>query len=290
MPGKPVKRIIITADDLGIDKNINRGIIESFNHGLLKSAALLMNAPETEEGIQLARQNPDLETGIHLSIVEGISLRGIQSTVTDSLSYFSGKICLIRHWKNFLSKYALGKIRFSELEEELELQIRSFLKHFETIPFINGTQHMHLMPGVWNIVFRLAKKYKVKAVRLPGLGRPSKLWLNKRLPFLIPFQLLGERGKSDCRKAGIKYPLDVMGMQYSGKTDESKLLLMLQNIHSDTSEIVMHPGFESMILRNDLPWAYGTFDWDSERKALQSEKVKNYIQDNHIELINFSEL
>ena len=113
---------------------------------------------------------------------------------------------------------------------------------------------MHLMPGVWNIVFRLAKKYKVKAVRLPGLGRPSKLWLNKRLPFLIPFQLLGERGKSDCRKAGIKYPLDVMGMQYSGKTDESKLLLMLQNIHSDTSEIVMHPGFESMILRNDLPW------------------------------------
>ena len=57
MSGKPVKRIIITADDLGIDKNINRGIIESFDKGLLKSAALLMNAPETEEGIQLARKN-----------------------------------------------------------------------------------------------------------------------------------------------------------------------------------------------------------------------------------------
>ena len=290
MSGKPVKRIIITADDLGIDKNINKGIIESYNNGLLKSAALLMNAPETEEGIHLAKQNRGLETGIHLSIVEGISLRGIQSTITDSLSYFSGKICLIRHWKNFIAKYLLGKIDFRELEEELELQIRSFLKHFKTIPFVNGTQHMHLMPGVWRIVIRLAKKYKVQAIRLPGLDRPSKLWLNKRLPFLIPFQLLGERGRSDCRNAGIKYPLNVAGMQYSGQIDESKLLLLLQNVSSDNAEIVMHPGYESMLLRKDLPWAYSTFDWDSERRAIQSEIVKTYIQDNDIELINFSEL
>src|SRR4030043_1128708 len=109
MPEKPVKRIIITADDLGIDKNINKGIIESFNNGLLKSTALLMNAPETDEGIQLARQNPGLETGIHLSIVEGISLRGVPSSITDKLSYFSNKICLIKHWKDFLKKYALRK-------------------------------------------------------------------------------------------------------------------------------------------------------------------------------------
>ncbi len=290
MPVKPAKRIIITADDLGIDKNINRGIIESFSNGLLKSAALLMNAPETDEGIKLAKQYPALETGIHLSIVEGISLRGVQSTITDSLRYFGDNICLIRHWKNFLAKYFLGKIDFQELEEELELQIQSFLTHFETIPFVNGTQHMHLMPGIWKIVFRLAKKYRVKAVRLPGLGRVSKLWLNKRLPFMIPFQLLGERGRSDCRAAGIKYPLDVMGMQFSGHIDESKLLLLLQNVHTDTVEIVMHPGYESMTLRKDLPWAYGTFDWDAERKAIQSEKVKSYVQNHHIELINFSEL
>ncbi|MBN2215304.1 MAG: ChbG/HpnK family deacetylase [Bacteroidales bacterium] len=290
MSEKLVKRVIITADDLGIDKNINKGIIESFKNGLLKSTALLMNAPETEEGIQLARQNPGLETGIHLSIVEGMSLRGIHSTITDSLSYFNGEICLIRDWKNFLKKYFLGKIEFRELEEELELQIQQFLRHFTEIHFLNGTQHMHLMPKVWKIVIKLAKKYNVKAIRLPGFARPSKLWLNKRLPFLIPFQLLGERGRADCRKAGIKYPHDVMGMQFSGKTDESKLLLLLQNMHSSTAEIVMHPGYESMILRKNLPWAYSTFDWDSERKAVQSETVKKYIQDNQIKLIHFSEL
>jgi hypothetical protein len=81
-----------------------------------------------------------------------------------------------------------------------------------------------------------------------------------------------------------------MGMQYSGQIDESKLLLMLRNISATTVEFVMHPGYESMVLRKDLPWAYGTFDWDSERRAIQSDIVKTYIQDNNIELINFSEL
>ena len=81
-----------------------------------------------------------------------------------------------------------------------------------------------------------------------------------------------------------------MGMQYSGHINESRLLLLLENMHSDTAEIVMHPGYESIALRKGLPWAYSTFDWDSERSAIQSEKVKSYIQDNHIELINFSGL
>ncbi|MBN2612093.1 MAG: ChbG/HpnK family deacetylase [Bacteroidales bacterium] len=286
----PVKKVIITADDLGIDSNINKGIIESYKNGLLTSTALLMNVPETNEGIKLAKENPGLETGIHLSIVEGISLRGVHSTTTDNISYFDNKICLTRDWKHLLKKYFTGRLNFTELEEELDLQFCAFLEHFSTIPFVNGTQHMHLMPAVWKIVLKLAKKYDVKAVRLPGLGMPSRLWMNKRLPFLIPFQALGEMHKKDCRKTGIKYPGDVLGLQFSGHTDESKLIFLLENIHSETVEIVMHPGYESMKLRKDLPWAYGVFDWDSERRALQSEKVKNLIKEMNIELINFSKL
>ncbi len=284
------RRIIITADDLGIDSSINKGIIESYKNGVLTSTALLMNVPETHEGITLAKENPGLEVGIHLSIVEGISLRGMESTITDPLTYFDNKICMIRDWKAFLKKYISSKINFHELEEELELQIQSFLRHYNSIPFVNGTQHMHLMPKVWKIILKLAKKYDVKAVRLPGLTMPSKLWLNKRLPFLIPFQLLGELGKRNCRKSGIKYPKDVVGMQYSGKINEIRLLFLLKNIQTETLEIVMHPGYESLKLRDNLPWAYSTFDWDSERKAIQSEKVKEYILKNNIELINFSKL
>lgn len=284
------KRIIVTADDLGIDKKVNNGIIESYKNGILTSTALLMNAPETNEGIKLAQENPGLEVGIHLSIVEGISLRNIESSVTDKIRYFDDHICLIRNWKDFIIKYVLRKINFTDLEEELDLQIETFLKHFPIIPFINGTQHMHLMPKVWDIVFKLAKKYHIKAIRIPGISKPSVLWLNKRLPFLIPFQLLGERAKRDCLQSGIDYPGDILGMQYSGKIDEKRLLFLLSHINGKTTELVMHPGYESKKLRSDLPWAYGTFDWDCERKALQSKEVKDFITKNQIELIKFSEL
>jgi predicted glycoside hydrolase/deacetylase ChbG (UPF0249 family) len=284
------KKIIITADDLGIAREINKGIIESYKNGITTSSALLMNAPYTEEGVEIASENPDLEVGIHLSIVEGISLRGKKSTITDDLRYFDNKLCLIKDWKSFLKLYFLGRINFSELEEELELQIIKFLKHFKNIPFINGTQHMHILPKVWKIIIRLCLKYNIKAVRLPSLEKPSLLWFNKRLPFLIPFQFLGEKARRDLKKTHVKSPNGALGMQYSGKISETVLLKILKNLPNKIVEIVMHPGYESPMLRKRLPWSYTNFDWDTERQALQSEKVKKFLEMHNIKLCRFYDL
>jgi predicted glycoside hydrolase/deacetylase ChbG (UPF0249 family) len=284
------KRIILTADDLGIDPNINKGIIECFHHGFLCSTALLMNAPFTEEGIQLAKQNPGLETGIHLSVVEGISLRAKKSSITDEISYF-GDICLTRNWKEFIKKYFAGRINYAELEEEFELQICRFLGHFQSIPFLNGTQHMHILPKVWKIVLKLAIKYNIKAIRTPSIERPSRLWLNAKFPFLIPFQVLGQSAKATAQKNNIKTPDGVIGLQFSGKISDSILLKILNHIpENKTTEIVMHPGYESLTLREKLPWAYSVFDWDMERKALLSPLLKEYIELNKIQLVRFTEL
>jgi chitin disaccharide deacetylase len=284
------KNIIITADDLGSDPNINRGIIESYKSGVLCSTALLMNALHTDEGIQLAKENPGLETGIHLSIVEGISLRGEKSTITDEISYF-GDYSLTRNWKVFIKKYITGKINFGELEEELELQIVKFLRHFPEIPFLNGTQHMHIMPGVWQIVLKLAVKYHIKAIRTPSMEWPNSLWLNKRFPFMIPFQVLGQYAKHTANAKGIKTPDRVLGMQFSGNISKPVLLSILRNLpENKTSEIVMHPGYESSMLRENLPWGYSTFDWESEREALLSNEIKSFIESSKIRLSKFSEL
>jgi chitin disaccharide deacetylase len=285
-----LKRIIITADDLGIAPEINMGIMESYQHGLLSSAALLMNAPYTHEGIALALQNPGMETGIHLSIVEGISLRGKKSSITEPVGYF-GDCCLIRNWKEFMKKYTLGRIDFKELEEELELQILEFLKHFPEIPFLNGTQHLHLLPKVWNLVIKLAVKYRIKAIRTPSLEIPTRLWLNSRLPFIIPFQVLGQYAKVNARKNGIKTPDGVIGLQFSGKISEDVLLNILKYIpENKTTEIVMHPGYDCPGLREKLPGEYSSFNWNIERLALLSVEVKEYMSLNNIQLSKFSVL
>ena len=284
------KQVIFTADDLGIDIPINEGIIETHRNGLLTSSALLMNVPHTAHGIQHAKENPGLEIGLHLSIVEGISLRGKESSITDPVRYFDNKLCLLRDWKSFLKIYLTGRLNFAELREELELQIIEFRKHFQHIPFLNGTQHMHILPGVWRIVFDLCKKYDVKAVRLPKIQVPSVFWLNKRFPFLLPFQVFGQIARRDLLKAGMKYPDDVLGMQYSGKISEERLLFILKNLPRGKVEIVMHPGYESRYLRENLPWGYSTFNWETEKAALLSANIREFLKKEEISVINFANL
>lgn len=284
------RKLIITADDLGIDEKVNRGIIEAYEKGVLTSTSLLMNAPATQDGIELSKNHPGLEVGLHLSIVEGISLRNLKSSVTDKLSYFEDRICLKRNWKSFLRNYFTGCINLRELKEEMELQFKAFQSVFKHIPFVNGTQHMHLLPSVFKITLDLSVKFKVGAMRLPKLYWPNPLWLNKRLPFLLGFELLGSAARSRLRFTKIKTPSFVHGMQYAGHLDSRKLRLILTHMQSGTNEIVMHPGYRSEGLARDLPWAYSKFNWDIERLALISEDIRSFLKIKGIRLIQFADL
>jgi predicted glycoside hydrolase/deacetylase ChbG (UPF0249 family) len=197
---------------------------------------------------------------------------------------------MVRHWKDFLKKYFTGKIKLHDLEEELDLQFKKFKIHFEEIPFVNGTQHLHILPGVIDVVLKLAEKYKVKAIRLPSIERPSILYFNKRFPVMIPFQVLGSLAKQKAKQKNIKFPDAVLGMPYSGKIDNKLFSRMLSNLPAESNEIVMHPGFTSHLLRKNLPWAYSDFNWELEKRTLTDPMHRDFIATNNIHRIHFTSL
>lgn len=283
-------RLIITADDLGIDPQINRAIADCFQNGTITSTSLLVNAPSSQEGIHIAKENPGLEIGLHLSIVEGISLRGTKSSITDNSRYFDG-ICLHRNWKIFLKHYFNGNINFNELEEELELQVIEFLKYRSDIPFVNGTQHMHLLPKVWKIILKLAQKYQIKAIRTPTLEIPNKFWLNSRVFVLIPFSILGHMAKKSLVTTSVKTTDRVIGMQYSGQMSQGIFNEIIKGLMPEISyELIMHPGYHSTSLRENLKENYQKFNWDLERETLMSKETQRILKDKNVQLINFSDL
>ena len=285
-----MKSVIITADDLGLDPFINRGIVEAYQNGVITCSALLMNAPATDEGISIAKNNPGLEVGIHLSIVEGYSLRNIQSTITEEIAYFEDGICLKRNWNEFIPFYLKGKINFIELEEEFELQISKFKSNFSTIPFLNSTQHLHLLPGIWKIVLKLCKKHNINYVRLPKLTFPDLLWFNKRVFLILPFTALGSYCRSSLKKTDIKSSGNVIGMQFSGKINTDKLKFILSHLQKGNSEIILHPGYRSQYLIDQLPSSYSDFNWEAELKAATSHEIRDYIDKNNISLMRFSDI
>lgn len=294
-PQKP--KVIFTADDFGLSPEINRGIIDAHVRGSVTSASFLVNAPASMQAVELAKETPTLEVGIHLALVESISMLAANRanedsnfSITDTLRYLDDKSCLIRSWKSFLPRYALGRINLEEIREELDLQLARFRELFGAVPFANGTQHLHLLPGIAEIVIDLAKKYGVKAVRagspmpdLPRVGAPR--WLPARV-----LQALGARFRSLAQAAGILCPDYFWGFPHSGATKPETLIRIVKNLRPGTNEIMLHPGHECAALRRNLPWAYADFNWQSELDAATSNELRDLLNAGHTERINFSSL
>lgn len=283
-----MKQVVVTADDFGIAEEINRGIIHAHLRGIVTSASLLTNAPATLNAIQLAKECPTLEIGIHLSLVEGISLRGRHGTTTDELRYFNDSICLHRHWRPFVLRYVTGRIKIAEIEEELRLQFESFLEHFDRIPFANATQHLHLLPGIQELVIKLCREYKVEALRVP-----SSKDGHGRFPFDVALKILGKRMRKNLGANKFTAPMctdQFAGFHVSGCLTESDLMKIIDNLGEGTTEIMTHPGFNSRFLRTNLSWGYRHFRWEQELEALTSPMVRGMIRAQGIAITSFSGL
>ncbi|MCM3902074.1 MAG: ChbG/HpnK family deacetylase, partial [Pyrinomonadaceae bacterium] len=63
--------LIITGDDFGLSTSVNRAIIRAHREGVLTHASLMVNENAASEAIELARENPSLSTGLHVSLVLG---------------------------------------------------------------------------------------------------------------------------------------------------------------------------------------------------------------------------
>lgn len=282
------KILVITADDFGLDASITKGIIDAHKNGIVTATSVLANAPYSQEAFILARDLPDLEFGLHLAIVESKALNKKAKTIIANISYFGCDPCLERNWQKFIPRYILGRIALGELEYEFELQIERFVKYFHKIPFINGTQHLHLLPQIQDIILNLAQKYRISGIRSP-LNYIATDKRRKRIPTFV-MKYFGRKLSLSAEKLGISSIENMAGFDVSGCLNEEKLILILNSLPNGICELCCHPGYTSEYLQQQLPQNYNQFEWEEELKALTSVRIKNIIRDNSIVLTNFTQL
>src|SRR5215467_5847969 len=66
-----MKQVILNADDFGLTRGINEGIIRAHRDGILTSATLMANGPAFDDAVKLAKSNPKLGIGCHLVLSGG---------------------------------------------------------------------------------------------------------------------------------------------------------------------------------------------------------------------------
>ena len=75
------RRLIVNADDFGRSSSINEAVIRAHREGILTSASLMVNEPAFDEAVKLARENPKLGVGLHLTLLMGHSAMSDRKSV-----------------------------------------------------------------------------------------------------------------------------------------------------------------------------------------------------------------
>lgn len=69
-----MKWLIINGDDFGLSPGINEGVRRGWRAGMMTSTTILVNQPWAREAVELSRECPGLELGVHLNLTVGKAL------------------------------------------------------------------------------------------------------------------------------------------------------------------------------------------------------------------------
>jgi len=279
-----LKQLIVSADDLGLTPGVNRGILRAFQDGIVTSASLLVTGSAFEEAVALARQNPELDVGLHLTLVEERAVLGreILPTLVDETGRFphtSGE---------FFRRTVLGGISWDEVEREIAAQIARFQKTGLRLSHLDSHQHLHMFPPVFQIVRRLTRRIDNVWIRnSAGPWRKSPGILMGRWVKQLGLNLtcLSARGLHGPPLP--QMPDGMFGFDVSGCLTRSALEQILRKIPDGLYELICHPGEgDKETCRQYRHWGYR---WAEELEALTASETRRLLQEQKIALTSFAQ-
>jgi len=280
-----MKELIINADDFGLSEGANRAIVRAYRDGILTSASLMVGGGAFKQAVSLALENPGLQVGLHLTLVQGRS------------AMHPGEIpALVDGEGNFTNdpvragmRYFFDKSIKSELYREIEAQIRGFRQTGISLSHIDGHLNIHMHPVVFDILLELMPKYGIASFRLTRENLLSNLAVDRhRVPGKMLdafiFSSLARRCRRRLEKLGITFAVEVKGLLNSGRMTEQYLLQALDGLTAGTTEIYFHPGCHPCgELRRLMP----NYLHEQELSALTSPKVREKLASLGIRLRNY---
>lgn len=281
-----MKKIIINADDFGIHESVNSGIIDGFRRGCISSTTLMAGASAFEQAVALAADNPGLGLGVHLTLVGEVTVASPAAVA--SLVDSNGRLPL--EYGRFLQLFLAGRIRLADIRRELEAQVNKVASTGLPITHLDSHQHMHVVPGIIDIVLDIAKQFQVKAVRIPAEpicflgGFPCN---TGRFIGRGGLSVLASIARGKARKAGIKTTDHFYGMLAGGNMTEPYLLTIINRLPYGTTEIMIHPGADDSAMTNQYGWNY---NWQAELAGITSARLTNSLAQEQIKLITFGDL
>ena len=270
--------LIISADDLGINTDRDRGILESFRRGLVTSSSLLANGPSFASAVGQVKE-AGLPVGVHLNLADGPPLTGPIKGLTDAAGQLPGKPGL-RHC------LLAGACEPAALRKELAAQIERLFDCGLRPDHLDSHQHCQLFPCLTTMIVGLAREYGIQAMRsalpMEAAARDPLGLLGEELAL---YRQLGQDAQATLAAGGIATPDGLWGMPLLNRLDTTSLCQLLEDLPEGCWELMTHPGY---------PCAQGSsFDGRQrqvELQALLSAEAQQIVTRRRIRLTTFGKL
>lgn len=268
------KQLVVNADDFGFTSDVNRGIIEAHQNGILTAATIMANAAAFEDAVCLARENPSLDLGAHLVLVGGRSL--------------SANALLPAGIPQLLAAIAARRIR---IYEELSAQVRRILDAGLPLSHLDTHKHTHLAPPVLDAVARLAEEFKIAWIRRPfdlpitaarvGATRLTRVtsWGLRLLRSRFHRVLVSHH----CRTTD-----HFAGFQITGRFRTAELAALIRALPEGSTEFMCHPGRCTDELQS-APTRLKE-SRQQELAALIAPEARRALEETGVELLNYRSL
>lgn len=236
-----MRTLIINGDDFGYSTGVNRGIVQCYEAGVLRSTTALVNMPAWPQAAAYLRDHPGLGTGVHLVFNDGRPVLSPEQvpTLVDADGYFLTDDVLLE--------------RGDELDEDdMVLEWRAQIDRFVAD---TGRQPTHLDNHC--AISYMSPEWFGAAIALAG-----ELGLSMRMPFGDDLEervdelaassgfppdiarMMAGQYQSWMTDHGVRRP-DRFLMDFSqdgGRTAEN-LVRIVQGLREGVTELLAHPGY-----------------------------------------------
>lgn len=227
-----LKQLILTADDFGRSAEVNAAIERCHRAGFLMQASLMVNETAVAEAVEIAKRNPQLCIGLHLSLCDGLASR--PSALTDLAGRFPAS-----HAQAGM-RYFFRHRLVEDLQREIEAQFDRFLALGFVPSYWDGHAHLHLHPTILKLALPIAHSRGFRAMRLvQEPGAPAILpWI---------FSALSAAAAPALTARGIAFADQVFGLRDTGRMDAATMMRILEALPEGRSELYFHPGADPEI-------------------------------------------
>lgn len=240
--------IVVNADDLGMSKGANLGILQAHREGIVTSASIVPAAPAYRHALEtVVTTSPRLGIGLHYCLSAGrpVAPAAQVPLLVDERGYLRWRFESLL-WTLRARVPPQGLLE--QLETELEAQLCRLEADGIAPDHINSERHVHLIPRIFEMVVRAAQRHRIRFVRvIRDVGRNYTRWSQLPSRFtrgtLVKYYLLERLSARDTANRQPKV----------GTTEHFASLLFTGQMHlvmdallaqppPGTLEIMVHPG------------------------------------------------